>query len=423
MRLRGPAVAALAAAFGVAGPSAGGGQPPARGAGGAWRRHTIDASSRGADGVRLADVNADGRCDIATGWEEGGLVRLYLNPGPGSVRRPWPAVTVGKVGSPEDAVFADLDGDGAVDVVSCCQGRTRSVFVHWAPKDPKRYLDPTAWATSAFASVAGKQSWMFALPMQVDGRGGIDLVVGSKGAGATIGWLRSPGNPRDAAAWTFHPLCGAGWIMSLAAHDVDGDGDADVVASDRVGPSRGVFWLENPGPGAAAAGKAWPRHRIGGDDKPVMFLTIADLDRDGLADVLAATNGGSMILFRRRKGPAVAWEALAIANPHGRRRGKAVAVGDIDLDGRPDIVHSAEPSGPPGGSGVTWLSCRKAVTDGGWDVHDISGPAGSKFDLLELVDLDDDGDLDVIACEERANLGVFWYENPACGPRAAASRP
>ena len=29
-----------------------------------WKRHTIDKSSRGADGVRLADVNGDGLQDI-----------------------------------------------------------------------------------------------------------------------------------------------------------------------------------------------------------------------------------------------------------------------------------------------------------------------------------------------------------------------
>jgi hypothetical protein len=35
-----------------------------------------------------------------------------------------------------------------------------------------------------------------------------------------------------------------------------------------------------------------------------------------------------------------------------------------------------------------------------------------KHDLLEIVDLDDDGDLDVITTEEAKNLGVIWYENP-----------
>ena len=43
---------------------------------------------------------------------------------------------------------------------------------------------------------------------------------------------------------------------------------------------------------------------------------------------------------------------------------------------------------------------------------DVSGRVGVKFDLVELVDLDGDGDLDAITCEEVDNLGVFWFENP-----------
>ena len=29
------------------------------------------------------------------------------------------------------------------------------------------------------------------------------------------------------------------------------------------------------------------------------------------------------------------------------------------------------------------------------------------------IDLDGDGDLDLLTCEERDQLGVHWYENPA----------
>jgi hypothetical protein len=60
-----------------------------------------------------------------------------------------------------------------------------------------------------------------------------------------------------------------------------------------------------------------------------------------------------------------------------------------------------------------WLSYRNAPTDREWVARDISGAPGTKFDLVRLVDLDGDGDLDVLTCEEIENLGVIWYENPA----------
>lgn len=381
----------------------------------AWQRHTIDDSSRGADGVRLADVNNDGLVDIATGWEEGGRVRVYLHPGPAAVRQPWPAITVGNVKSPEDAVFADLDGDGAIDVVSCCEGRTMTVYVHWAPADKNRYRESAAWQTAALPCTARRQAWMFALPLQIDGRHGIDLVVGSKGSDATIGWLESPENARDVAGWTYHPIYRAGWIMSLQARDMDADGDLDVLATDRKGVSRGLLWLENPGPGdpnlRAAAG--WREHRIGGHDREVMFLAVGGLAAARDVDIVSAVRGGGLAWFGRTPaGAEESWSLTEIAMPPGCGTGKGVAIGDIDLDGQADLVFSCEHAEPPL-SGVRWLSRgAPSATGGTWQDHEISGPRGIKFDRLELIDLDQDGDLDVLTCEERHNLGVVWYENP-----------
>jgi len=83
----------------------------------------------------MADVNGDGVMDIAAGWEEGGVIRLYLQPEKAKVKQPWPAVTVGDVASPEDAVFADLDGDGAMDVVSCCEGTVKDAIFSCISRD------------------------------------------------------------------------------------------------------------------------------------------------------------------------------------------------------------------------------------------------------------------------------------------------
>ncbi|MBW3540697.1 MAG: VCBS repeat-containing protein [Planctomycetes bacterium] len=390
----------------------------------AWTRHTIDASSRGADGTRLADVNGDRLPDIVTGWEQGGLIRVYLNPGPDRAAGAWPAVTVGRVRSPEDAVFVDLDGDGATDVVSSCEGRERTLFVHWAPSEQSQYLDEERWTTEPLPGSKDVTAWMFCLPLNVDGRRGIDLVCGSKGNDGRIVWWESPENPRDLHAWKAHPLVEAGWIMSLAARDFDADGDLDLLYSDRKGRRRGIYWAENRVPSAGVEPAGWPAHAIGGQDREVMFLAHEDLAQNGTPDVVAAVHRGPLLFLRETiAGDVAAWVPTEIPLPEEAGGGKSVAVGDIDLDGRRDIVFSCE--GAERKSGVMWLSSDPAlpIERTRWTPHDISGTAeGVKFDLVELLDLDADGDLDVLTCEERDNLGVIWYENPTRRGSSAGGR-
>lgn len=380
----------------------------------AWTRHTIDDTSRGADGVRLADVNGDGLMDIATGWEEGGRVRAYVNPGPKRAKEMWPSVTVGEVRSPEDAVFVDLDGDGAVDVVSSCEGKVKSMFVHWAPGKRDDYLRSGEWKTEAIPVTSGMTRWMFCLPMDVDGKNGIDLVAGSKNPDGQVGWLESPENPRDLASWKWHKLCDAGWIMSLVRADMDEDGDSDVLLTDRRGDSRGLLWLENPGIGPAQK-EPWEIHRIGSEDREVMFLAHADMNGDGLGDIVAAVKGNELVYHRRVSKRGDVWERSIIRFPDRTGTGKGVYLTDIDLDGRCDIAFTCE--GADGKSGVMWLSYNLGAEEPHWTAHEISGmDEGVKFDRIEMLDLDADGDMDLLTCEERDDLGVIWYENPIRSP-------
>lgn len=374
-----------------------------------WPRHTIDDSSAGADGIRLGDLSGDGRLDLAVGWEEGGVTRVYLHPGPHAVKRAWPAATVGRTPNVEDAVFVDIDQDGTLDVVSSCEGSTQTIFVHWAPSK-SNVLKADAWRREPFPMTKRKTRWMFAAPAQIDGKRGEDLFVASKNPDGTVGILCSPKDTRQLATWNYRSLYRAGWVMSLVPIDVDRDGDQDVIVSDRKGPNAGVLWLENPGP----TRDEWLEHRIGANNLEVMFLDVTVLEDDGTVAVIVAIKPNRLcVLTPRASQVREPWSAKWIAFADDNLgHAKAVKVGDIDRDGKLDLVYSCEGAEPPR-NGVVWLS--GSLTDSRpWQVFPLSGPKGIKFDRLELIDLDGDQDLDVLTCEERHEghgLGVIWYEN------------
>lgn len=365
-----------------------------------WVQHTIDDTLRGADGVRLGDVNGDGLPDIATPWEESGVVRVYLHPGYEAVMQPWPAVTVGNVPTPEDAVFVDLDKDRATDVVTSCEGEARSVYVHWAPSDAGDYRDAGAWRTEVLPASRDLTQWMYCLPADMDGDGDTDLVMGAKNENAQVGFFMCPDDPRDLGSWRWQAVYDAGWVMSIERADVDDDGVADILISDRRGPTRGVLWLK-----PSTEGGAWHVERIGPvDQAEMMFLWGGQFVPGGAFHVVVgAKQQRRLFHFTQRLGGGWAVDSATIAAEIGDP--KSVAIADLDFDGRRELILSCEAGEDALGLVTLDLETLELA-------HDIGGTKGNKFDRIELVDVDGDGDLDVLTCEERTGLGVVWYENP-----------
>lgn len=384
---------------------------------GEWKLRQIDNRSRGADGIRVADINGDNLPDLVTGWEEGGQIRLCLNPGPAHCRDLWPSICVGRVKTPEDAAFADVNGDGWLDIVSSCEGRTRTVYLHRNP-GRDRLLDPQAWSTEPVPASSQQAQWMFALadampPRKLPLRG---IFCGSKGPGASIGRWSLPGLRSNTAAWRWREFRGAGWIMSLALHDMDGDGDQDLVFSDRKGPRRGCGWLERPDDEM----QRWPEHSICGQNSEVMFLSLGDLDNDGDTDLAVATRDGPILIARRQDTGGTKWIEETVAMPPRAGTGKGVAIADLNQDGLVDLAVTCEnASGKHGVFLMRGPLSGTAMESATRQFEEISGDSrGVKFDLIQLLDLDQDGDLDLLTCEERDNLGVIWYENPTLRPES-----
>ncbi len=410
----------------------------------AWVRHSIDTGINGADGARTADVDGDGDLDLIVAYEEDATVRIYENPGTATAMAgDWSYVsfTSGLLSSIEDANLADLDGDGRMDFVASMEGTNRNLTVYWAPAAPGDYWNNANWTAMTLPAAAG-QDWMYSQVLDIDGLNGPDIVAGSKGnvAGsdpATVSWFKAPADPRVAADWIRYTMTSAGWIMSVEPQDMDGDGDTDIVISDRRsgGVQQAARWLENPGPGAPGLTSSWTSHTIAGVGKEVMFLDLVDLDGDGLQDViiplLLGTATDQWLFARRLDASGTSWSVTTIDYPDGTKvpggtgDGKATISVDINGDGQLDVVSSHGMAFSPI-QGLVWGEHDGDPAAGSWTWHSISGPEGEKFDRIVAIDVDGDGDLDLISTDEDESLtenglGVMLYENPLNDVLADAS--
>ncbi|MEM7371366.1 MAG: VCBS repeat-containing protein [Bacteroidota bacterium] len=388
-----------------------------------WKMHTIDNSSKGADGAKLTDVDGDGLLDILVGWEQGHHTRLYHHPGLGQAMQPWSYV---EVPSPnvEDAQAVDLNGDGFMDVVSCSEGEHMRISFHFSPANETEYWHSDKWRSVDVPCTVGRSRWMFVRPMDVDGKHGIDLIIGSKHPNGTIGWLESPKHPEEVDAWVYHEISPAGWIMSIEVVDMDGDQQRDVLISDRKGSNKGLKWFKHPGHSSDLLERAWPVVQIGLEDKEPMFLDIWKHPRLDTASemIWVATHKSGFYGFLPDGDFGYSWKEFHFDFPkQAGTIGKSIAIGLMNHPTNPAFVTTYEGAGQSSSrqSGVMLTTVELSADNIRIVKHKrISDGSGSKFDFAQLVDMDGDGDLDVLTCEEANNatagdgLGVIWYENP-----------
>jgi hypothetical protein len=143
-----------------------------------------------------------------------------------------------------------------------------------------------------------------------------------------------------------------------------------------------------------------------------MFMSVSDMDGEGIEEIIVAEKTNKTIRIYRRSEKV--WKEQIIKVPPFTGNCKSVEVGDLNDDGVNDLVLSTE-TGDEIQIGLTWVNGIELNKENP-KFQTISKLHRSKFDKVELIDIDLDGDLDVLICEENfgvksEGLGLIWYEN------------
>ncbi len=271
-----------------------------------WRLHVINADSR-FEAAGILDVNRDGKLDILSGgfwyeapdWtkhfvreikEEGNYFYDFANlpmdvdgdgwmdtagaawhnsmvywvRNPGKTDEPWQVFEVDTPGNMETAMAYDIDGDKQLDILpnimsqAAWYGFTRDAS---APQGVKWQKHPLPQEVAGHGLGAG----------DVNGDGRCDVV-------APKGWLEQTAD----GGWQWRPEFELGYAsIPILVHDADGDGDADLLWG--LGHNYGVYWMEQK---TVNGQRTWEKYLIDDSWSQPHFLLMADLDNDGLDELV-----------------------------------------------------------------------------------------------------------------------------------------
>ncbi|HVM02564.1 MAG TPA: VCBS repeat-containing protein, partial [Acidimicrobiales bacterium] len=355
---------------------------------------------RGPIALAVADLDGNGTADLATANAQSNDVSVLLGDGAGGFSVSALALPQADVSLPTAVAAADVTGDGTPDLA------VTSAVTQGGTKADRLYLFPGTGAGAFGAtpeSHPGGRNPRGIAAADFDGDGRADVAIAASGTknfeSSTLVLLSS-------ASFAAPAAYGAGLGgRDLVAADLDGDGKLDLASANFGSDSVSVLYGGLvPGTFSAASGYF--------TGSPPVSLATADFNGDGAGDLVSANSNssGSQVSVLLGVGDG-SFRAPLNSPADPPRFPTAVAVGDLDADGRVDVVVTSAMgrldncSGPGQGTSMVFLGNGDGTFAPLAPVP-VGGPCPSS---LVVADLDADGRQDVVVVHAGAHVfGVLW---------------
>jgi len=297
--------------------------------------------------IAAADVDGDGDLDVLLGNADSPS-RVLLNAGDGTFPT---SITLPGSTNTYSIAAADMDGDGDLDVLLGISGdRSRILLNGNCTATPSNnqptnsYMPPSPSPLTPFTASCSNFSTNISLNVLgvcENTCGGPLSISDPENFGAENG-ICNDGGPNSYSLYTAGVGCGLGTdcadcgprflTYSIAAADVDGDGDLDVLLGNEGSPNQ---VLRNDGGGTFVS------IELPGGSTKTYSIAAADVDGDGDLDVLLGNKGFSGVMLNSGGGTVTAStfpQQLSIELPGGSAWTRSIAAADVDGDGDLDVL-------------------------------------------------------------------------------------
>ncbi len=221
----------------------------------------------------------------------------------------------------------------------------------------------------------------------VDGDGMDDIAVCFYGQGDIL-WYRNP--LPGGSAWESTLVHQSASPRETAAQDLDGDGDADILCASE---EEGVFICWNQD----GAGTSWSVETVD-PLLPSVNAEAADMDNDGSIDaIVSGGEAGGIFVYT-----APLWEKYAVVDSVGMI--EDIATGDLSGDGLPDIAAVS----------LSNFRTRTFENPGDpWDEWSSAAVGNTRSMCLILSDIDQDGDVDLVSSSPLLDYATVCLKSDA----------